>query len=64
MKEFRLDNDIVGVAYDLQLESLFDRALANQKKFFQEKKKSLDTFGGLMLYQLILSLPFNLPRMV
>lgn len=52
------------MAYDLKLETIFDKALANQKKFFQEKKKSLDPFGGLMLYRLILSLPFTLPRMV
>ena len=28
-KEFRLDNDIVGMTYDLKLETVFDKALEN-----------------------------------
>lgn len=62
IKDFKLNNDMVGLPVTLELFKDFDKGLKHYKKYLGNLKNSLDPFGVLYLFAISIYLPFVLPR--
>ena len=65
LKDFKLNNDMVGLDVNLKLFKDFDQGLKHFKKYLTDRlKKSLDPFGMLYLFTVSVNTPFFLPRIL
>ena len=62
IKDFKLNNDMVGLPVTLELFKGFDEGLKHYKRYMGNLKNSLDPFGVLYLFAISIYLPFVLPR--
>jgi hypothetical protein len=62
LKNFRLDNDMVGMPVEYPVIQDFDKALKVYQKIFKALKSSLDPFGVLYLFRVTVNLPFFFPK--
>ena len=63
LKDIRMVNDFAAVGVQLAIEEKFETALDRQKKINKDRLRSLAPFSALILVQMNVNLPFNIPQL-